>query len=541
LGDNYNSTQKPINAGDYKLVINSKNGQNIVFENTENDFVINTKAIILQNVKSKTVEYSAQNVEYGVSFTGVISGDEVSINTLYNNSKTLPYNAKTYQITFDGLLGKDAKNYHIQNNQTTTLTITPINVRVVAHNKSITYGEADVPLTYTADSLLSSDSYSGEITRETGKNVNSYVITQGTLTAGENYHINFETATYSITQRSITYKDFTTTFTYNTKSQIPAIEFENILPQDTNVVTISTTGDTVNAGIYQLQFVLLNTNYKLPETQKYDITILKQDISNVILGLVTNQKDYDGNSFEPFVIIDGDYNYNLSYTLNGNSVSEIKNAGNYVVKVELDNQNYKGTKIFDFVVNKINYSNAFISNAHVIISSNSFVVERVDNINVSVDNQNFANSNIIENLTPNTTYEIFVKILESENYKETIFSLGEFKTSKSALEINEKIAQILSENLTFEKVTEIKEILIDIENLSEIEKEIIDNNNVELVKDKLEDYFNKINQEIQNVKSASDIVDFTSVNAIKTFSYLLSAFGVGLVIIKGKKKNDREN
>lgn len=540
VGENYSSTNKPINAGNYKLVIVSTNENNIVIENKENPFEIKTKAVILQNVKSKIVEYSAQNVEYTVSYTGVIKDDDVKVNILYDNSPILPYNAKTYNISFDKLMGNDAKNYHIENNQSTTLTITPISINVTAHDKSITYGESDIPLTYTADSLLAGDTFTGNIEREAGNNVNSYVIKQGSFTAGVNYTINFNTAIYSITQRPIIVKDFDTEFTYNGLEQIPTIEFENILPTDTNVISIKTIGDTVNVGTYKLQLVLHNTNYKLPEVNSYDINIAKKDISNVILSLLITSKDYDGNTFEPFINIDGDYNYKLTYYKNNEEVNVIKNAGVYKVKVDLIDENYKGSKIFDFVVNKINHSQNLLDNVTISISSNSIKVEGLNNINVGVNN-NFATSNVIENLTENTIYELFVKILETENYKETIYSLGNVKTSKSALIINEKIAQILTENLTIDKVSEIKEILIDIENLSEIEKEIINNNNVELVKDKLEDYFNEIKQEVQNVKSASDIVDFKNLSAIKTFSYLLSVFGLGLVIIKGKKKNDREN
>ena len=51
-------------------------------------------------------------------------------------------------------------------------------------------GDGDPTLTYTADALLGTDTYSGTLTRDPGETSGTYAITQGSLSAGSNYAIN---------------------------------------------------------------------------------------------------------------------------------------------------------------------------------------------------------------------------------------------------------------------------------------------------------------------------------------------------------------
>lgn len=541
VGEEYNSTQKPIDAGEYKLVISAKN-ENILLTDNEFDFVINTKAIIIQSLNKQEHTYSACEFEYQVTLVGKLSTDEVSVNVLYDGLTKLPYDAKTYEVSFDRLSGKDAKNYHIDNKDAlATLIIKPYLLKVVAHDKTSVYGEAEKELTYTSDKLLANDTLTGNITREKGNTVNSYFITQGTLTAGGNYAIDFENAIYSITQREITYKTFEKEFTYNSQSQIPNIEFNNILTNDKNVVKIVTDGDTVNAGTYTLQLALNNTNYKLIGEKSFTITISKQDISNKIISLVVAEKDYDGKVFMPIVIIDGDYNYTLKYFLNNVAVEEIKDGGLYKIVCELDNQNFKGIKEFNFKVNKINYSNDLISNASVVVYSKSLKVDGiVGDISLSVDNQRYVSGNVISGLEVNTKCQLFVKFAESSNYKETIFSLGEFTTSKCATEMNEKIAELLLDEININDISLIKTIIGDSEELSEAERDILNEENLELLKLNFYEYLDTLTNEIQETKTLSDLVDFDSVKSIINMQYFTAVLGIGMIILKRKKKYERK-
>ena len=86
--------------------------------------------------------------------------------------------------------------------RTFSIAVKTINVTAVA--KSKTYGDSDPALTYTSDALVGTDAFSGELTRDAGENVAQYDITQGSLTAGSNYTINFTGAKLTIGTRAVT-------------------------------------------------------------------------------------------------------------------------------------------------------------------------------------------------------------------------------------------------------------------------------------------------------------------------------------------------
>ena len=74
--------------------------------------------------------------------------------------------------------------------------------------KTKVYGWADPPLTYTvpAGALETGDSLSGNLTRAAGESVagSPYAITQGSLTAGDNYDLTVTPAALTITRKPIT-------------------------------------------------------------------------------------------------------------------------------------------------------------------------------------------------------------------------------------------------------------------------------------------------------------------------------------------------
>src|SRR5205823_2909173 len=86
------------------------------------------------------------------------------------------------------------------------LTITPTPITVNADPKSKVYGTADPVLTsqITSGALIGSDSISGTLTRGAGETVGNYAINQGTLTAGTNYALTFNSANLTITPAALT-------------------------------------------------------------------------------------------------------------------------------------------------------------------------------------------------------------------------------------------------------------------------------------------------------------------------------------------------
>ena len=96
-------------------------------------------------------------------------------------------------------------NYDVTVN-TGTLTITKKAITVTADDKTKVYGSADPALTVTvpAGALESGDSLSGNLERAAGKDVGSYAITKGSLTAGGNYDLTVTPGTLTITKKAIT-------------------------------------------------------------------------------------------------------------------------------------------------------------------------------------------------------------------------------------------------------------------------------------------------------------------------------------------------
>ena len=84
------------------------------------------------------------------------------------------------------------------NSKDVDFTITPKVLTIKAEAKSKVYGEADPTLTYTKEGLLEGDAITGALARAAGEDVGEYAITQGTLSAGDNYTITFTGAKLTI-------------------------------------------------------------------------------------------------------------------------------------------------------------------------------------------------------------------------------------------------------------------------------------------------------------------------------------------------------
>jgi hypothetical protein len=138
---------------------------------------------------SKTYAVTAGNLPSGFSLStaGQITG--ISTQIADSNFTVTATDANSCSATYD---------YVLKLNQIPiTVTATPSQTKV--------YGESDPVLTYTASpSLLSGDSFTGSLTRVSGKNIGNYAINQGSLSAGSKYLITYAGASFSITAKPIT-------------------------------------------------------------------------------------------------------------------------------------------------------------------------------------------------------------------------------------------------------------------------------------------------------------------------------------------------
>ncbi|WP_162239687.1 MBG domain-containing protein, partial [Flavobacterium sp. Leaf359] len=160
------------------------------------DFNI-TKATlnIVADAKSKTYGTADPALTYTV--TGLVNGDNESIVT-GALSRTAGENIGTYAIN-QGTLAVSG-NYDIAYTGA-DFNITKATLNIVADAKSKTYGTADPALTYTVTGLVNGDTQAvltGSLVRTAGETAGTYPITQGTLSAGNNYDIAFTGADFTI-------------------------------------------------------------------------------------------------------------------------------------------------------------------------------------------------------------------------------------------------------------------------------------------------------------------------------------------------------
>ncbi|SDE51502.1 gliding motility-associated C-terminal domain-containing protein [Mucilaginibacter pineti] len=176
------------------LALNTTN-YNLNF--TGSNFTIGKKTInVTANVQTKTygdpdpaLTYTADALANGESFTGALTraaGDAAGTYAITQGSLVLNGN---YTLAFTG------------NN----LTIGQKAINITANAQSKTYGDADPALTYTADALLGSDTFTGALTRAGGETAGDYAITLGSLTASSNYALNYTGNNLTIGKVALSY------------------------------------------------------------------------------------------------------------------------------------------------------------------------------------------------------------------------------------------------------------------------------------------------------------------------------------------------
>ena len=180
-------------------------------------------------------------------------------------------------------------NYKLPEAKTQAFTIAKAALTITAAAKSKVYGADDPALTYMSSGLVGEDAISGALTRTTGEDVGEYDITQGTLSAGNNYTIAYTGAKLTITQKEAVLSWSNTAFTYNGTEQKPTATVSNLVGEDACTVTVS---GATNAGNHtSTATALSNANYKLPEAKTQAFTIAKAPLTISCGEYTMNQGD----------------------------------------------------------------------------------------------------------------------------------------------------------------------------------------------------------------------------------------------------------
>ncbi|MCK9234915.1 MAG: MBG domain-containing protein [Acholeplasmataceae bacterium] len=179
--------------------------------------------------------------------------------------------SENYLITYAGL----AEELEITPR---TLTVTP----TAAQAK--TYGNNDpAEYVYTYEGLVPGDFFTGALSRVMGENVNTYLITQGNLSAGDNYTIDFvDDVTFEITRRTtdVDYAGYDNLIYQNASFNMTAVA-TNLRVGD---VLVLNDHDEINAGDYTALVTVtrdgvdVTNNYNIL-TPEQEYTIAKRAIT----------------------------------------------------------------------------------------------------------------------------------------------------------------------------------------------------------------------------------------------------------------------
>jgi YDG domain/MBG domain (YGX type)/Fibronectin type III domain len=161
----------------------------------------NTGAVASNKVYDGTTSASVT----GATLSGIVNSDNVTLvlGTATFATKDMG-TAKAVTVTGSTLSGTKAGNYSLTEIAGLAANITAKPMLVTAAAKSKVYGAVDPALTHTDTGLVNGDVVSGALSRAVGDTVGKYAITQGTITAGNNYALAFEGDTLSVTPAPLT-------------------------------------------------------------------------------------------------------------------------------------------------------------------------------------------------------------------------------------------------------------------------------------------------------------------------------------------------
>jgi hypothetical protein len=248
--------------------------------------VITTKAVTISGVAAMSKTYdgsvaSTLNLA-GVALVGEVGGDDVTLNPSSATGDFSDANVgtgKNVAVTGMIILGTDASNYVL----TEPIAIADITTRAItitADNLNKMSGGDDPTLTstVTGGSLASADVLSGALTRDTGENIGSYTINQGTLTAGLNYAITFLPGIFTITNTNST-----PIIANSTNVTVSSNNTEIVVPPGQNITNINVPSDVPDDAPVTLD-LSLNTNTIGNETNitiPNDLTLTRDTTSSI--------------------------------------------------------------------------------------------------------------------------------------------------------------------------------------------------------------------------------------------------------------------
>ena len=187
---------------------------------TDPQYAGTDSATLLINQKGQTISFGTlTDKTYGDNDFDVSATSDSGLIVTFGVSGNCSIVDTTVHITGAGSCTVIASqvgniNYSAAPDVPQTFNINKKTISVTADAKNKLVGEIDPVLTYTHDSLVEGDSFTGELARVPGETVGTYPISQGTLALNSNYTLNFTGANFSIAEVPLMYSAGTGQITY---------------------------------------------------------------------------------------------------------------------------------------------------------------------------------------------------------------------------------------------------------------------------------------------------------------------------------------
>ena len=362
-----------LQAGEYEWRVEVAETDNFSFRAFEGDFTVNPKVLGAPQWNGLTTTYGTTNAA-SATFEGIVGTDDLNLTYTYSgtandgtttyNGATVPTMAGSYKVTVT--IGN--KNYVVSGNlaspvytSETTYTVNRASITIEVNDAETTYGSAAPAYTYA---LASGTLYYGDALNTILANV--AIAYEDGYTAGDDakdYTVSFTEGTYTVANYTVatesgtlTVKPFELTVEITNPSSLVYDGSAKEATYQTNIesgfagtqptLTLSyqvqgngsewsdLDGTPTQVGTYRAVVTMVeNTNYTYTTTNGTEFTIATATIS--VTEKSTDGIWYTGSAYELAdylnITTTAGLDYNVEFTVDSNTVTELTAAGNYTV------------------------------------------------------------------------------------------------------------------------------------------------------------------------------------------------------------------
>ena len=321
------------NAGTYTVTV-TLDDNNYRFENDSNKATASyeiTKKEISVEVQFNELVYNgtSQSPEIKSStFNGVCDGDTVELEVGGSGKNAATYNATVTILNSNYVLADNKVSFEKE------FTIAKKELTVNWGALEFTYDGASHNVSPTLEGVCIGDTVNVTVTSDAHVFVSEYI---ATITIDDdNYYLNEDRKAFNIVPRTLNIS--ISDLTYNAKVQdITEYTSDKIGDDD---LGLSITHSGVNVGVHNATLTITNNNYVLA-SKTVEFNIIARSVG---LEWTDLDKEYTGQALNPDItlsnVIEGDTcGYSFTYKI-GEEVVDARDAGTYIVTVELLNNNY---------------------------------------------------------------------------------------------------------------------------------------------------------------------------------------------------------